>query len=200
MLRSIVNDILNFQVRCYADFMKPLAFLIVIIFLFPTSSLLATEMKGTLSCRVLSVNLTQMEEGRVVNYSGYKGGMKEGHTFFVDYEYDPLIRYVKVKGRSNDFSYRSSGGSGYIEKGTKAMREGYPNTFGTKNNDVTIGSDFLSGDAIFDEISLSRYYKNDWHGLYVKDSSDAILVAGLDCRHISDSIDEIVSDLKTKGY
>ena len=49
-------------------------------------------------------------------------------------------------------------------------------------------------------LTLIGITKNDWQGLYVETPMNSILVAGLDCRHINDKIDKIVSKLKAVGF
>ena len=65
-----------------------------------------------------------------------------------------------------------------------------------------LGSDNIDVDFLFGgQLNLTRYYKNDWHGLYYRKSSgDSLLVAGLDCRHPRDILDEIFSHLRSEGF
>ena len=87
--------------------------------------------------------------------------------------------------------------SEYFEKPLAV--EGY---YSTEKGGIGLGSDNIDVDFLFGgQLNLTRYYKNDWHGLYYRKSSgDSLLVAGLDCRHPRDILDEIFSHLRSEGF
>ena len=168
-------------------------------FILMASACLAEDIAGTFKCNVIDVSLTTIEEGKVSKYSGYRNGMQKGHTFYFDYKYNPTLNSISLKGRSNEFRTRSGAYDVFVKR-SDALKEDLSDTFGTKNNDIFFGPNDVSAKFLAANLNLNRYYKNDWQGLYVETPMNSILVAGLDCRHIKDKIDKIVSKLKTVGF
>ena len=156
---------------------------------------LAEDLDGYFRCKVVSVELIKMEDGRAEKYSGYRDGMKVGHDLFFRYKYSPTIRHVRIDQGSNDFSGFNSFSSGDFER--KSITDSN-RSFATDNLKIFVGDDFFSVTFLGDEkIYLTRYYKNDWHGLYYDHNyENELIISGLDCRHPKDSLDDIINRLQ----
>ena len=152
------------------------------------------DLEGTFRCKAVHVEMTRMEEGRPLKFSGYEGGIKEGSTVFFHYNASTLINSVSVRESSSElklFGYAS----GYFRK--PSLVEGY---YSTKNNSIGLGEDYFHVDFTKGELSLNRYYKNDWHGFYIRENSSDVLVVGYDCRHPKDRFDQIIEHLNKEGF
>lgn len=166
------------------------------VFFLWNAKLVANDIKGTLRCEAVSVQLTKMEDGKAVKYSGYQNGMQVGSELFFNYTVNTNINTVRFDESSPDFDFKGFA-SEYFKK--PLLVEGY---YSTEKGRIGLGSDNIDVEFSFGgQLNLTRYYKNDWHGLYYKHSyGDTLLVAGLDCRHPRDRLDKIFSHLRSQGF
>ena len=81
------------------------------------------------------------------------------------------------------------------------MRKTFPDTYFTENSKVNLSSELIEIEGYRgDELTLTRYYKNDWQGLMVTKRVQLIGVYSLDCRNTADPLERILRHLRRQKY
>ena len=91
-----------------------------------------------------------------------------------------------------------------FRKKDSSDRDDMPNVYfgySASGLNATLTGENLWFDGTMRILSLQRYYKNDWHGVLVRnDASSGANIISLDCRNPGNSLDEILKDLRNNGY
>ena len=169
----------------------------VIAICFLGNTVIADEIEGNFSCKVLSTSVTSVEEGKVKKYNGYKDGMAAGDELVIEYSFETsLDPYVSFKVRSPNINIRFAGFNGSFEAPDKHFSTINPNSYYTKNERVFLNPDGIELEFASDDIRLERYYKDDWQSSVVRLFGTSVFVATLDCRHPRNSLDKIIDYLR----
>ena len=193
----------------YAHVQKVFISLIIfIVFTMKSTSAFSEIEKNyemSMNCKVTGQSITQMTDGRIKTYESYSDDLEVGDTFTIDYYFFRGIT-VSIRG-SNDvlspFKLLLGGGwTGPIWKDKNIIE------FDAENRRIEMSEMHRSRNVPYEYmhwsedqitfgwagerlIKLQRYYKTDWHGMYVnlrpngrgKISSH---MYSFDCRHTSD--------------
>jgi len=164
------------------------------------------EIKGNLSCKVKSVYILEMVDGKPKTYSGWTGGINVNSTLYFNYEYIGYSSVRKITIKSDhweDLKFRFLSQSKFRKKDS-SDRDDMPNVYfgySASGLNATLTGENLWFDGTMRILSLQRYYKNDWHGVLVRnDASSGDNIISLDCRNPGNSLDEILKDLRNNGY
>ena len=158
-----------------------------------------------LSCKILSQQVTVVTDGRVTISSGWKDGPIVG---------DSLILRGRIKNPDSNFSLIDPSRDKEIiglDVPTTSLRNG-SNFLVNKmvvgrhiNPSVPYkfmwGSDYINFEAIRGTLTLYRYYKSDWDGIFIEkndrdhlqEPSHWIMVRAVNCRTIANGFDEVFS-------
>ena len=181
--------------------LKLLLHSIGIVFCFLVAPAQAIELEGEMQCLVKSNGIVGIEEGQVVNYTGFKSGMEVGDnlTFGYSYENDRLpIFAMYLDATSKNRSYfsaliRVQLSPSDVEILNDSFRNPDLDAIGSHMGKLAFSPDDILAIGFFDEfLKLHRYYKNDWEGVYVSITNQLVQTATLDCRHQKDVLDEVI--------
>lgn len=144
--------------------------------------------KGEFSCKVRSIQITEMDEGKVKESSVSEdysiGDILDLVYRIPSYDKEKLV-VTLINGDELIFftNYQNDGtlikDKVYL-KGANSLGEFNTYIFGFKD-------DFFKADGVATTIKLHRYYKSDWDGFYVSHTLGRTAVVGLDCRTKTDS-------------
>ena len=70
--------------------------------------------------------------------------------------------------------------------------------FGSTYSEATFNEDTINLSYLGEAILFKRYYKNDWSVLFSRINSDNVWTLGLDFRHRTDKIAEILAEYKNR--
>jgi hypothetical protein len=150
------------------------------------------EITGSFSCKIKDINIIRLEEGLPKTYKSIEGGKIIGENLIFSYEYDPLISYFQINNKDNFFlvtEYISKRGD---PKYNEKMVYSEDHSVFLSSNELSFTLDYSNK-----KLTLERYYKNDWQGLFVI-SQFTVQVYSLDCRLTNDNLDIIINDLLDK--
>lgn len=165
---------------------------LILIILF-SSHAYAQVIEGTMDCTVTGNVVVASEEGKFKTYSGTKGGVKANEKVALNYLVSDNSIYIELKRDQveNNIVINFVLSSSNVD----TIAEKYKNNgIVLRQNEYKHSISFLP-DYIriknFAELSISRYYKNDWHGIYsyVNPADATIQALTLNCRHINDKMD-----------
>ena len=154
----------------------------------------AQSAEGSMDCTVTGNVVVASEEGKFKTYSSMEGGVKANEKVTLNYRvgnnsiYISLERNVKEKSNIIINQYFSTD---MPETTAEKASGGFFIKNSTHNHSISFMPDYIRINN-FEEFVLSRYYKNDWHGVY-SDVMPRDLVAQtltFDCRHSKDNMDE----------
>ena len=167
----------------------------------------AVAVSGSMSCKVKTSYIVQIEEGIAKTFTSYTGGVVIGDTVTLTYIYNggefevrvgkPFIEKqlsmypVRASIKPTDRGYER--GSGQLASNPKEiMKSGF--------NKLVVSTDMLDATSVFSYASFQRYYKNDWQGFVrteqVTSNSADVHIATLDCRHNNDQLDEFINAME----
>jgi hypothetical protein len=156
-----------------------------------------------MTCKITDQVIMDVQDGKPIRYSSYKKDVKIGDSFTL--KYFALQNSIKITLKHLSKEYIDS--SIIAEKGLGAdskevhFRNNVDSTLKYWYNRISIFLNKISYQNynILDGklLEMNRYYKSDWDanltGIYVKQTQ----ILTLDCRGISDKIDEIIERYKT---
>ena len=166
---------------------------ILILILFISSQVNAQSVDGAMECNVTGNVVVASEEGRFKTYTSIKGGVKTNEKLILEYKIRSKTVFMSLKRNQAENNTLIST---FIttEKPEIIVKKDSSGGFILTDPMYQHGLSFLP-DYIrikdFDELTLSRYYKNDWHGIYSQvDGPGAFTqTITLDCRHANDKMD-----------
>ena len=150
-------------------------------------------MLGIMECKVTENYLLEVKDGKAVTYTGYKDSITKGDTLYINYKLYTLFGQenitISVFKPGEAESYMNNIFSLYektpyiLEPWLFSIRDTYQ---GNKDRMRIRSSD--------ETLILRRYYKNDWEGVFVQNSTYDISpqITALDCRHKKDVYDQFV--------
>jgi hypothetical protein len=174
--------------------MKKLYCLILLSFLnFPIASQQRIDISGEMNCTVTGNVVITSEEGKFKQYAGYQDGIRSGDNLKFLYKFADhgvFLRLFKSDIKNTGIL------SEYIrlkdEKNIERIKNGLIFS-GDGNSKISFLEDYIRISNIFGDFYLSRYYKNDWHGIfvYVKSSELSSHTMTVNCRHTNDRMESI---------
>ena len=168
----------------------------IIILALSSSPAYAQTVTGQLNCKITGSTVEASEEGKYKSYSRVKDGAKAGDDSILKYTVSKDSVYISME-RNNDKKdtiINEHFSSSKIDLDYEVKR--------TKDLGIIIREneyDFslsLLPDYIrlktFSELTMKRYYKNDWHGMFVdyRSNETHVVVLAFNCRHTNDQLDK----------
>jgi hypothetical protein len=165
----------------------------VILIILLSSYAHAQPVDGAMDCIVTGNVVVASEEGKFKTYSSMQGGVKANEKLSVNYMVNDHSIYIELKRdqveknivinellSSNDIDTTAEK---YKNGGIVLNQNKY-------NYSISFLPDYIRIKH-FGEFSISRYYKNDWHGIYsfVNPADSTVQVSTLNCRHANDKMD-----------
>ena len=184
----------------------------ILLLTLPIRAWSTEEIEGQFGCEVKYQNYLIFEEAKALEYKSYGDEqIQVGEFVEIIYKYDkqPNLRDIHVleisiksaPERDNDYLIFFGIGS------DKFFPQKIDSFIARQIHFEAIGgsaSFWLGEDRMgyygTSEIDFKRYYKNDWSVLLNYSSQGTVWTIGLDCRHNTDKIAEIIADYKIKGY
>ena len=158
------------------------------------SPLMAEVIIGSFKCKAVNVLFPSVNEGKSFISVKTEYGMEKGSIIVFNYYYDKGLSQITFDEVSTQLDEEQSQ-SGFLKTPYKSLRENYF----TSDDNI-----FLSRDAISvrfsygGHLNLTRYYKDDWQGIYSRHYLNALLVISLDCRHPKQGMSDILDALKNE--
>jgi len=162
--------------------------LILTLLLFSISAHGGT-VKGEMKCAVKSNYVVINEEGVPKLFKGFADEFKVGDSLSFKFKVDNNF-WFDLKDDKSDFSHFT-----FFERNQAKYSDflglQFESDYGSK---ITFRKNFINWDLILGNLILSRYYKNDWSGIFVSYNplDMAAQVATLDCRMWNDGVDKFV--------
>jgi hypothetical protein len=149
--------------------------------------------KGGMTCTVTGNVIVSSEEGKFKQYSGYQDGTKSGDSLKLEYNFADHGAYFALSRRDpketiiiNEYINLKA------EKNVERNKNGLIFS-GDLNSKISFLQDYIRISNTFGDFYLRRYYKNDWHGIYVdinlSDFSSQTMT--VNCRHTNDKMESI---------
>tara|TARA_B110000003_G_scaffold155437_1_gene156032 strand:- start:201 stop:764 length:564 start_codon:yes stop_codon:yes gene_type:complete len=169
--------------------------LLFILLLSPLSYAKEVSTSFSLSCTVTDQVLLQSVDGVPKRYSAFEGGLKNGDNFVINFEY---LEYTAIKSFTFKIKSEALNLDTYMIQGTGV---GIPNgiKYEVRFYEQMIFEDRLELENIFSsEISLKRYYKDDWHLAYATgiDVGNTGHLLTANCLNMSDKWDDVIEKIK----
>jgi len=173
------------------------------------SDAVAQEIYGTFDCKVLSYEITSVEEGHVRKFKGRtangKKGIQPGEKLIVKYGIGEGDVAVSLSSFNFLIPHIPKPYSVIIDSDRtryQSRRYSFPLTgdintqFSDGSSKLTFNDSWLHLIGWIGELHLERYYKEDWAGMFVKQSSGFGLevdVVTLDCRHTQSAFESLIA-------
>jgi hypothetical protein len=171
--------------------------LLFILLLSPLSYAKEVSTTFSLSCTVTDQVLLQSVDGVPKRFSAFEGGLKTGDNFVINFRY---IEYTAINSFGFGIKSEALNLDTYMMQGTG---EGRPNGIKYQHRfyDQYVFEDRLELENIFQsEISLKRYYKDDWHLAFATGAevgnTGQLLTAN--CLSMSDKWDDVIAKIKER--
>lgn len=170
-------------------------YLISLISYFISTAANAQSVEGHLDCKITGSTVQASEDGKYKAYTGVKNGGEAGDTSTLKYrvtEDSISLRMTLNKDNKSVITsfYASKRLDNYIEI-ERTANSGIILSDNTNGFSYSLLPDYIRVDN-FSELALHRYYKNDWHGIFVKSHplDSWVEVLTFNCRHTNDQLDK----------
>jgi hypothetical protein len=146
-----------------------------------------------MECTVTGNIVVASEDGKFKTYSGLKGGVEANEKLKLNYRATSngfYIELVSVKeGKDVIINSYQSIDDPKVDS-SRGANGGIILTNTERRHGISFLPDYIRI-AVFDVLYLSRYYKNDWHGIYsnVQGPDSYANIFTLNCRHVNDKMD-----------
>ncbi len=169
--------------------MKKFLFLLLVLY----SKANAQSADGAMDCTVTGNVVVASEEGKFNTYSHIQGGVKVNEKLIFSYTVRNKSIYFALKRMQADknviiSSYLSADDAEVTAE--RGQGGGFILSEARYNHGVSFLPDYIRIKE-FREFFISRYYKNDWHGIFsaVHNSDATTQTLTLNCRHTNDKMD-----------
>lgn len=165
---------------------------ILILTILFISQAYAQSVDGAMDCTATGNVVVSSEEGKFKTYSGLQGGVNVNEVLNLTYSVTNNSIYISLKRDKAENNIVINSRLSTNDVNTSAEKgKGGGFVLETKfNHSVSFTPDYIRIYE-FKEFVISRYYKNDWHGIYVYvsplDLSTQTIT--LNCRHTNDKMD-----------
>ena len=157
-----------------------------------------------LSCKVLDQNIYSMNEGKSEKFSGFEGGIKQGETFRVKFDYYPgettFGFRVTIPGEVHGYNFDTyiyMFNSDVTYKQIGGIRFDASNPLRSKR--LYVGFDYMTFKDDFNFFEFKRYYKNDWQLLFFffdRADSGSFLTGTANCMGMPNTYDEVLKSMQ----
>lgn len=166
---------------------------LLILTLFFSTQVFAQSADGVMDCTVTGNVVVSSEEGKFKTYSGITGGVKANEKLILNYQVSNNRIYIELKRDQTEKKIIINTFKSTDQISTTAQRTqngGFILNESKYNFSVSFLPDYIRINEN-DEFFISRYYKNDWHGIFfsVDNSSSTTQTLTLNCRHTIDKMD-----------
>lgn len=181
-----------------------------------TGNEIVSLIEGKFRCEVKYQNILIFREAKANEYRSWPADqIKVGEFVDIIYQYIVYIPYGftfeaemlevsidKVPEIANDLLDNFEWGLKRLKPVNNILYDGRNAIFkrDTGASSLFLNEDRIQYDGLSSIITLKRYYKNDWSVLLVNSKSSQAWTIGLDCRHNTDRIAEIIDDYIDRGY
>ena len=153
----------------------------------------AQSVKGSMNCSVTGNVVVASEEGKFKSYSSIQGGVKVNDRVILEYEVSSNSIYIALKREQVEknsiiVAYLSTTNAETFAE--KRKSSGFIVEDLRFQHSVSFLPDYIRIKE-FSEFFISRYYKNDWHGIFseVHNLEATTQTLTLNCRHTNDKMD-----------
>ena len=166
---------------------------LLILTIFFSTQVFAQSADGVMDCTVTGNVVVASEEGKFKTYSGITGGVKANEKLILNYQVSNNRIYITLKRDQPDNNIVIAARFSTDDR-TITSEKGHNGGFILKeskyNHSISFLPDYIRINE-FRQFSISRYYKNDWHGIfsYVNNPDSSTHTLTLNCRHTSDKMD-----------
>lgn len=166
-------------------------FCIVLIFI--SNQVFAQVASGTMECTVTGSVVIASEEGQFKVYSMVKDGVKAKENLTLNYDVGNDYIYIELKRNraDNNIVINSHLSTKNLETtAVKSSNGGFVLINKNFNHSISFLPDYIRVKG-FREFVISRYYKNDWHGIFsdVRPTETFAETLTLNCRHTNDKME-----------
>jgi hypothetical protein len=147
-----------------------------------------------MDCTVTGSVVVATEDGKFNTYSNIEGGVKANDKLTLNYVVTSNSIYISLerdKAEKNKVinAYKSTADSDVLVQSGK--NGGFVLTEKIFNHSISFTPDYIRIGE-FREFFISRYYKNDWHGIFsnVSQIGAYTQTLTLNCRHTNDNMDD----------
>lgn len=164
-----------------------------LVFFFISNQAYAQSVSGSMDCTVTGSIVVASEEGKFKTYSMITGGVKANDKLTLNYEVRKDSIYIALKrdrAEKNIVINASLSSSNLDTTAENGSSGGFVLTEKTYNNSISFTPDYIRIKE-FREFAISRYFKNDWHGIFsnVDPIESFTQTLTLNCRHTNDRMD-----------
>jgi len=155
--------------------------------------------KGEMACKVTSNKVIESHDGLPREYLGYDQGVEVGEQLRFTYGANSVgtiaaelvddFRAMRIWSTVVSMEF---GASISVPSDGQLIANSERAMFHLKNDSL------FGHNSFFGELSLHRYYKRDWHGVFVRLSRQNLSahVMTLDCRTITDAISDVIEAMR----
>jgi hypothetical protein len=166
--------------------------------IFMLAILLSTQayaqfVEGAMDCTVTGNVVVASEEGKFKTYSAMQDGVKINEKLTLTYNVGIDSVYIALKRAQSDKnivinSFLSTNDSGIVAE--KVQGDGIILSHKQSERSISFLPDYIRIKEHKD-FAISRYYKNDWHGIYsyVNPPDSFAHTLTFSCRHTNDKMD-----------
>ena len=196
--------------------------ILFVLITFEASIVYSSEkVSGYFDCKIKGIRIISINEGKHEEFSGYKDSLKKGDNLTISYRNTTNEHfYLKAEGLGNNLisfihsqtpTTKNPTGNSYSKLHfNKKELNCEKNDFTCIREDMMLIDSFYMNKLVFNEdyiyaryldrsITLARYYKNDWNGIFSDFANyDELSTYNftLDCRHRDDQLKDIIDKLK----
>ena len=165
------------------------------------SSYAEEEVNGQMICKVKSNYIVEIDGGKVKTYSSIENSFKKGDELVFNFHLTAGLVSLELNFNdeilfdTNIYTSNTSAKFEEIEGG--GFRVDYaPEIKAFRSNWINIDGFNLTNGFSSNNLTLSRYYKSDWNGIYRESIKlgEAEQLATLDCRQNNDKVDEFIKN------
>lgn len=166
---------------------------IFLILLAASCSSNAQSAEGWMDCTVTGNVVVASEEGKFKTYAGIQGGVKVNEKMLLTYQVRSNSIYIALKreqAEKNSIITVNLSTDNLDTKAEKNKGGGFIVEESTFQHSISLLPDYIRIKE-FNELFISRYYKNDWHGIFsaVNNLESSTQTLTLNCRHTNDKMD-----------
>jgi len=160
-----------------------------------------TTLAGEMSCKVTDQIIMEVKEGKPKRYSHYNNKPKIGDKLSLIYQtVGEKIKFQLKHPSEEYFNTQINADKGEIKSRIASFYSGgdilkyFLQRLTIRKDSLSFQTYNIAGGY---SLELKRYYKSDWEGIFTAIYGGKPQVITLDCRNITDKINEIIERYKT---
>lgn len=165
-------------------------FLVILVFV----STPAFSKSFSFNCQLKDFVILAMEDGKTKRYKGFTDSFAVGDTFRIKMEFGEKLGKPTLEG-----DVTSSGESRMmlfpVTLEQKLVKKGDTIRIDELISEYAVGEDYFEIEALFNTLTLRRYYKGDWQGIFkgedIGENSFSSYVGTFNCLGASSAIDPL---------